>query len=181
MLVFGHTGITLGVTLVMGSSPSKISALFKRLDLRLLLLGSLLPDIIDKPLGHFFFRETLNNGRLFSHSLLFLFALSVAGYMLFRRGHVWLVTLATGNFWHLAFDQIWLSPRTLLWPFLGMIFEKPGIDNLLAHWLYELISNPQVYIPEIIGALALASFGLRLLRHRSLISFVKSGKTGSAA
>jgi hypothetical protein len=32
------------------------------LDIRLLLLGSLLPDIIDKPVGIYFFRDTVSSG-----------------------------------------------------------------------------------------------------------------------
>lgn len=181
MLVFGHTGITLGVTLALGSHPSRMSTFIKRFDLRLLLVGSILPDIIDKPLGHFFFRETLNNGRLISHTLIFLLILSLAGYLLYRRGHLWLLTLAVGTFGHLVFDQMWQSPKTLFWPLFGFNFEKLTIDNLLAHWFSGLISSPAVYIPEIIGFLVLAWFGIRLLRRKSLLPFLKSGKTGFTA
>jgi hypothetical protein len=181
MLVFGHAGITLGITLALGSQPPKFSAFTKRLDLRLLLFGSLLPDIIDKPLGHLLFRETLNNGRLVGHTLVFLLILSLAGHLLYRRGHLWLLTLAIGSFWHLVFDWMWLDSRTLLWPLFGTSFERLAIDNLLAHWFYSLISNPAVYIPEIIGVLTLAWFGLHLLQKRSLLPFLKYGKTGSTS
>ena len=182
MLVFGHAGITLGATLLLGStSPrihfatSRISPLIRRLDLRLILLGSLLPDIIDKPLGHFIFRETLSNGRIFSHTLLFLAIISLAGFLLYRRWErTWLLTLAIGSFWHLILDEMWLAPRTLLWPAFGFTFEKLAIDNLLSHWFYAL-TYPEVYIPEIIGALVLAWFGLRLIRHRQVLSFLKQG------
>ena len=33
-------------------------------------LGAILPDLIDKPLGHLLLNETLNNGRIFFHGLL---------------------------------------------------------------------------------------------------------------
>lgn len=133
--------------MALGSHPSGISAFVKRQDLRLLLLGSLLPDIIDKPVGHFFFRETLSNGRIYSHTLLFLLIISLGGYLLYRRGHLWLVTLAIGTFWHLILDEIWLSPRTLLWPFFGTAFQKLAIDNLLTRWLYGLLHNPPGLYP----------------------------------
>jgi len=181
MLVFGHTGITLGVTLALGSHPSRISDFLKRLDLRVLLVGSLLPDIIDKPLGHFFFRETLNNGRIFGHTLVFLLILGIAGYLLYRRGHLWLLTLALGTFWHLIFDLMWLDPRTLLWPLFGLGFEKGAIDNVLSYWFFILFHDPADYIPEIIGLLVLAWFGIRLLRKKSLLPFIKSGKTSSTS
>jgi hypothetical protein len=183
LLVFGHAGITLGATLLLGStSPrihfatSRISPLIRRLDLRLILLGSLLPDIIDKPLGHFIFRETLSNGRIFSHTLLFLAIISLAGFLLYRHYQkAWLLALATGSFWHLILDEMWLAPRTLLWPAFGFAFEKLAIDNLFSYVLHGLLTYPKVYIPEIVGALVLAWFGLRLIRHRQVLSFLKQG------
>jgi len=79
MLIFGHAGITLGTAIFLNgtlaknypfhtredkkikhprsSSDSRISwltSLGNRIDIRLLLVGSLLPDIIDKPIGQFF-------------------------------------------------------------------------------------------------------------------------------
>jgi hypothetical protein len=176
LLVFGHTGITLGVTLALGSPPSKIKTFVKRLDLRLLLLGSLLPDIIDKPLGHIFLRETLNNGRIFSHTMFFLLVISLAGYLLYRRGQLWLLTLAIGIFWHLVLDQMWLNPQTLLWPAFGFGFEKLAIDNLVSQLLYDLLREPEVYVPEIAGVLVLTWFGLKLLWQKSLLSFLKTGQ-----
>ncbi len=37
-----------------------------------MLIGSMLPDIIDKPLGGLICKETLGNGRTYAHTLLFL-------------------------------------------------------------------------------------------------------------
>ena len=82
MLVLGHAGITLGAaTLVAGALKSSHSSqvggiswfilLGRYIDIRLLLVGSLLPDIIDKPIGQYFLVETFSNGRIFSHTLLF--------------------------------------------------------------------------------------------------------------
>ncbi len=47
------------------------------IDVRLLMLGSILPDLIDKPLGHLIFPE--DNGRIFAHSLLFVILLVLIG------------------------------------------------------------------------------------------------------
>jgi len=69
MLIFGHAGITLGATALLngaltksyslcaGGRASWLASLGNRIDIRLLLLGSLLPDIIDKPAGQFSFDE----------------------------------------------------------------------------------------------------------------------------
>ena len=86
MLIFGHAGITLGAAVIVSSvaynrksqdveKRSNLSSLPAYLDIRLLLIGSLLPDIIDKPVGQLIFRETFSNGRIFSHTLLFLLRL----------------------------------------------------------------------------------------------------------
>ncbi|MBA7692845.1 hypothetical protein ES703_101414 [subsurface metagenome] len=81
MLIFGHVGITLGAavflngaltksySLCAGGRASGLASLGNRIDIRLLLLGSLLPDIIDKPIGQFFFRDTFSNGRIFCHPI----------------------------------------------------------------------------------------------------------------
>jgi len=129
MLILGHAGITLGAaTLLSGalrikhsSQDRKVSwftSLSSYIDIRLLLIGSLLPDIIDKPVGQLFFREIFSQGRIFSHTLLFLVIITMAGYYLYkRRRAVWLLTLSFGTFMHLILDEIWNAPRTLFWPF----------------------------------------------------------------
>ena len=98
MFVFGHLGITLGAAaLVSGavtnwrkqsngqaiSKPDSQSYLertgFKSLsdflDIRLLMIGSLTPDIIDKPLAFFGF----GGGRSITHTLLVFLILSITG------------------------------------------------------------------------------------------------------
>src|SRR4030042_5426408 len=118
MLIFAHAGIALGAaTLVAGvankkqsSHNTKISwfaSLSRYVDIRILLVGSLLPDIIDKPVWQYFFRETFSNGRIFSHTLLFFLVLAIAGYYLYRRyRQVWLLTLAAGAFSPLVPDRV---------------------------------------------------------------------------
>ena len=68
------------------SKPSSKTSLFRslanRVDIRFLLIGSLLPDIIDKPIGVYFFRETFSNGRIFSHTLLFLISITIIGLLI---------------------------------------------------------------------------------------------------
>jgi len=97
MLLFAHIGLTLGTALgakkiytsvqkdgdtaeipaaKAGSGRFAFDYLAGGLfDLRLWVLGGLLPDIIDKPVGFLFF----NNGRIFSHSLVFFLLLLGAG------------------------------------------------------------------------------------------------------
>jgi hypothetical protein len=87
-------------------------------DIRWLIIGLLLPDIIDKPAGLLFFKSTFYNGRIFSH-LLFLFIILLAGLYLYQnRKQIWLIVLATGT----SLTSFWMrcgDPPTLLWPIYG--------------------------------------------------------------
>ena len=60
MFLLGHLGITLGVIFFFSGrhAPKPV------LDYRLIIVLAMLPDIIDKVLGHVVFRDNLDNGRL---------------------------------------------------------------------------------------------------------------------
>lgn len=208
MLLFGHIGITLasaaigsgiigkihyGITKNRGketllaksshranSKASFFNSLANRLDIRFLLIGSLLPDIIDKPIGVYFFRETFSNGRIFSHTLLFLVLVMVAGLLVVKKysGKTWGLALSIGTLFHLILDQMWLMPRTLLWPLFGIGFEGIETANWLRSLLHALLEEPELYVPEIIGLAVLAWFVLKLLRRGAIMAFLRQGKVG---
>jgi len=199
MLILGHTGITLGAAALLtgalergrfsravkgSEKPSSEKAswftmLWRRADIRLLLIGALLPDIIDKPVGQYFFRETFSNGRIFSHTLLFLILVTVAGlYLYWRRNSGWLLVLSFGTFTHLALDQMWRAPRTLFWPVLGSVFARIELVDWAPNILLVMLTSPEVYIPELVGAIVLFWFGLVLVRRRRVFAFIRYGKVG---
>ena len=135
------------------------------LDVRLLLLGSMLPDIIDKPVGHLFFDSTFHNGRIFTHTLLVCLAFWAAGLWLYRqKGKTWLLALALGVLAHLVLDSIWLSPQTLFWPLYGWHFPSLDDSNIIGEWLASLFSEPAVYLTEIAGLIIMAIYGAWLMR-----------------
>lgn len=144
------------------------------IDYRIVLLGSLLPDIIDKPLWLLAVGYIAPSGRGYAHTLLFNLALFICGLILFRYRKSWLLIISLCSFMHLIFDQIWNSPVVLLWPLLGPIPEKETTG-----WLFNitqaLFSYPSVYIPEIIGLVIVLLFAYRLMIRRSFISFIRSG------
>jgi hypothetical membrane protein len=148
-----------------------------RIDYRLVLVGSLLPDIIDKPVGGLLFRGFFSNTRIFSHTLLFLAILTVAAVYLYRKkGQTWLVALSFGTFLHLILDGMWREPRTLLWPLYGWAFERVDLSHWLQDMLYVLMTNPGVNIPEIIGAIILIIFMIWLVYKRKVYAFVTKGE-----
>ena len=161
----------------LGKNPSVwLTTLSEYVDIRLLLVGSMLPDIIDKPVGMFFFRETFSSGRIFAHSLLFLVVLSAVGLYLYKKWRkTWLLVLASGTFIHLALDQIWLMPKTVLWPLLGFSFERIEITDWYTLWFREMISYPEVFIPELIGLGILLWFGAALVARKKVGTFLKRG------
>jgi len=162
---------------LMVRSTSWFSRLNKYLDIRILLVGSMLPDIIDKPVGQLLFRETFGNGRIFSHSLLFSVLIALPGLYLYRRYHKsWLAGLAAGSFMHLLLDQMWQTPRTLFWPFQGLAFERVDLTDWFGNLFKAVVNDPSVYIPELIGLVVLAVFGWVLVRRKTLLSFLRYGQ-----
>jgi len=199
MLLFAHTGITVGAVWLAGkvtpqachsihkNGASKETAGFKTprpktcqfIDYRLLLLGSMLPDIIDKPLGLWLLSEDLSNGRIYGHTLLMLVLLGVSGAGLYAlHRNMALLVVALGTFFHLLLDQMWANPRTLLWPFLGLDFGKIQPENWLSNLIEALTTRPEVYIPEIAGLIVLGIFAWPLVRQSKLIDFLKTGRAG---
>ena len=206
MLLFAHTGIPLGVAWlshkailqVRRRNAAKLKASrdnvagtadslsvdcsgtdspASRLDYRLILLGSMLPDLIDKPLGIWVLRDTLSNGRVFAHTLLFaVLLLAVGVYVYISRRKLNLVCLSFGNIAHLGLDAMWLDPRTLFWPLYGWSFEKTDIGHWLERIIVSLGTEPGVYIPEIVGALLLGIFLVSLIRQGKLYRFLRDGE-----
>ncbi len=160
-----------------GSKPSFYRSLANRMDIRFLLIGSLLPDIIDKPIGVYFFRETFSNGRIFSHTLLFFVLITIVGFLINKySGKTWGLALSFGTLFHLILDEMWLTPQTLLWPLYGFGFDKYEIANWLVNILHGLLEKPKLYVPEIIGFVVLMLFIWELLHRRAIIRFLRKGR-----
>ncbi len=122
MLLFGHIGITLGVYFGLAFFFPQLGTFINP---AYLVIGSLLPDLIDKPLGIVVFSSRIANGRIIGHTLLFSLTLLLIGLSLFyKMGDNRVLTLAVGSFFHLIEDRIWRSPRTFLWPLRGWRFRK---------------------------------------------------------
>jgi len=195
MLLLGHTGITLGVAVAVEAlrTPRTSSAaaraaflprrlgdafvsLSHRVDLRVLLVGSLLPDIIDKPVGLLLFPDLFGTGRLFCHTLLFCLLLAVMGAWRYRlRRTSGLLVLSCGCAMHLLLDGMWRTPETLLWPAMGLVLRGETHDHWLRTIFFELFSRPEAYLPEIAGAMILVPLSLVLVRRGSLSRFLRTG------
>src|SRR4030043_846688 len=181
MLIFAHTGITLGAGSIIADTvnrrPSWFASLSHYLDIRWLLGGSLLPDIIDKPVGQYLFRNTFSNGRIFSHTLLFLIVITAVGFYLYKRHrHIWMLSLAAGTFTHLLLDAMWQTPSTLFWPLSGFTFKRVELEGWAQNIFHALFSDPSVYVPEIIGLAVLLWFAVAVIRRKKVGAFIKKSK-----
>ena len=212
MLLFAHAGIALGAGILLdkslfGSQPfstgsksqsspcmlsahncppgnwtSHLTSVKNHLDYRFLLIGSLLPDLIDKPVGGVFFYETFQNSRIFAHTLCFTIFLAILGIYVYKKWKkLWFLILSFGSAIHLILDKMWLNPGALLWPIYGWSFVKSDATNFFT-WLPEmflaLTINPYVYMPEILGFGILAWFAARMIQTRNVHAFVRTGLAG---
>lgn len=198
MFIFGHIGITVGAATIISGLATKsrpdqnkkeaelenhqkrksllaswFESLANFMDVRLLIIGSMLPDIIDKPLGMIF----LENGRTYFHTLIIALIVFGLGLYLYRsRKSIWLLTLNIGMFSHLILDYMWQTPDTLFWPLFGWTFPMENPASWLSNWLSTLIHNPAVYISEVAGLLILMSILWFLIGKRKLWNFFLKGK-----
>jgi hypothetical protein len=159
MLVFGH----------LAAGTVACHAADRDADLRWVVFFTLLADIVDKPLGLIVFRETINNGRVWFHSLLVNLVISVV-ILAWRRSTVLVLAL-----WlHQLCDKMWTRPWVALWPITGAFAYR---DLPLSDWVYSVLS-PYNVISDAIGLAALAFFAWRyeLYRKERLRDFLRSGQ-----
>ena len=151
-------------------------SLSHRMDLRVLLAGSLLPDIIDKPVGLLLFPDLFGTGRLFCHTLLFCLLFAVAGAWRYRlRRTSGLLVLSYGAAMHLVLDGMWRNPETLFWPAMGLILRGETHDQWLRTIFLALFTHPEAYLPEIAGAMILVPLSLVMVRRGSFSRFLRTG------
>jgi inner membrane protein len=179
MIFFGHLGITTGVIKTYEKVSKKDKDLSHGMDIdyRVVLVGSFLPDIIDKPIGAVLFRSTFHNSRIFAHTLVFSILFLIAGiYMVYTRRKTNVLLIGICCLIHLILDSMWLYPAILFWPFYGWEFPVRPEGNWLASDFTRLFTDPSYYLPEIIGFIILAYSFVKLIRNKQLKNFIKEGK-----
>ena len=144
------------------------------------MVAALLPDLVDKPLGHLFLQDTLDNGRIFAHSLLFLGLLAAASLAVRKKYGPLVIALLAGVVSHLLLDSMWSNPTTLFWPLLGP-FVQDHYPDYFGNAVVAELSAPSEYafmlgVAVIVAAVwgdrlgpRLRSMGDILLRHRRIV------------
>lgn len=176
MIFFGHIGITIAFVFLV------FLFLREKVDYRFVIVGSILPDLIDKPLGQIILYSVFQNGRIISHTLLFIAVLTLIGIYVEKRYRSTAVEfLALGALMHLVLDQMWNTPQTLFWPLLGWAFPKEDLSGYIGYLLDELLHRPDVYVPEVIGFFIVIAFIYynRLYQYEPLKAFILNGTLGN--
>ena len=128
----------------------------ERMDLRFLVLGAVVADLVDTPIGLLGY-GSLGAVRLGSHSLLVASVVMVVVVALTRRGRPrrrWMA-LAVGMLAHLVLDAMWADQETFLWPFLGWEFTAAG-PATVGGYLREVLTDPVMWAGELAGFVYLA-------------------------
>lgn len=143
-MIFWHLGATIWLFRYVFRDP--------KVDLRFLALGSMLPDLIDKPIGTVLFAESIGTGRWVGHTLMFSTVLMVAVLLATRRGRrrrAWMA-LTIGAMLHLILDGMWTTPEVLFWPLLGLEFP-PGPEAYWSGLLGRIFDGPWAILGELVG------------------------------
>lgn len=194
MFILGHAGITFGVALAAHTLSTRsretehtssslgarlreqVHGLSQRIDLRVLFVGALLPDVIDKPLGLLLLPDIYGSGRLFGHSLLFVLAIGLAGAWLHRaRTRNWLLVLTFGAAMHLLLDAMWRAPSVLFWPFVGSLPQGGSPEAWLTRVLATPAQNPSALVSEAVGLVLLIPLIWTVLRGPGPWRFLRHG------
>ena len=197
MDVFGHVGLTLAAaypaeqlirwcpgvnrqpqaTATSGEPPDDAPR-SSWLDYRMVIVGSLIPDLIDKPFGLFVASDLVNSAsRSIAHGIVFALLLIGLSTLTFQRTRLHgLLDLAGAAAGHLFLDQMWRQPEIALWPFLGWSFPAGTAD--LTEWSSSHLRDLMAFytdVPEFVGVAVILLFALRLWRTRAVVPFLRTG------
>jgi len=153
MLPLGHIGVNFIILFRM---------IKNRRNFILLIIGSLLPDIIDKPLGLTIYHG-FGNGRLIAHTLIFNLVLLLLIFVFKRK----LLIIPIASFLHLIEDEMWKDPIILFYPFFGDFPKKPivPLDKRL-RTILNAYRNPSILFSDALGLALLLFFVGYLTKHQ---------------
>lgn len=167
MYIFGHIGLT----------AAAARAADEETDLRLAILLSILPDLIDKPAA--ILLPAMLNGcsRGFGHTLLgasMLLAILLARRRRLRSSLI----LAACYAGHFLLDRMWLSdgPVILLWPLLGALTQHPPAHAKAPNLMTYYIAGEALGLALALGL----AWRHRLFARARWIAFLRTGRLAPA-
>ncbi len=130
-MVLWPVGVALGLVWLVFRDPA--------FDYRMVVVGALLPDLLDAPFGGARLAHTL----LAAVAVLTLVMVATRGRRHVRRS---LLAVPIGMFAHLVADGMWARTETFWWPFFGrpLSGRVPAIDHGLGVLLLEEVAGAAI-------------------------------------
>jgi hypothetical protein len=126
--------------------------------------GSVLPDFVDKGLGYIIFSSSLDNGRIFFHSIGMVLVFAVVGLFVWKyyRYFAFLV-IGFGVLLYQLADVMGTSPVTWYYPLLG-----PSPVDVTPDYFEQEILAEFTSVTELIFFVAIMAFAFLLYRNKTL-------------
>ena len=142
-MLFWHVGATLWLFRWIFRDP--------KVDIRFLVAGAILPDLIDLTIGTVVLADRYSTGELWFHSLLLPTVYMAVVVAMTRRGRRRRAFMAVGIglLFHLLLDGMWANQDVFLWPFFGAIPAGEAPFWPLA-W-ERALNDPWRWVKEAIG------------------------------
>jgi len=140
------------------------------------ILGSILPDLIDKSLA-LLFPSVLGEGRTVFHALMIVIIIFLCILIFFRSVSRWLgAGVACAILFHHVFDEMWTLPTTWFYPLLGP-FQGHLIPDYIGTYFWYEITNPSEWMFVIGSVMILAQsyHYLPVIPHIRRSDFLKTG------
>ncbi|HEX6145379.1 MAG TPA: metal-dependent hydrolase [Acidimicrobiia bacterium] len=143
-MLFWHLGATLWLFRWIFRDP--------KVDVRFLLTGAVLPDVVDLTLGTMVLAGTYSSGELWLHTLLAPTVYATGVLLLTRRGRRRRAYMALGVGWllHILLDGLWTDPEVLFWPFFGWEFPAGEAPFWPLAW-QRALADPWRWATELVG------------------------------
>jgi hypothetical protein len=129
----------------------------QRIDYRAILLGAVVPDLVDGFLGLFLFEGP--SGRWIAHTLMAPVVVAIV-IVAAARGTTRLALFGVPVGWltHLVADAMWRAPETFMWPLFGTDFARAPAEPYSWDLLTDPLAHGWTWAGELAGLVLLAWF-----------------------
>lgn len=170
-MLFWHLGATLWLFRWIFRDP--------KVDVRFLLAGAILPDLVDLALGTSILADSFSSGELWFHTLLAPTVYMIGVLIVTRRGRRRRALMALGVGWlfHILLDGMWNDPELLFWPFFGWDLPAGESPFWLLAW-ERAMADPWRWVLEAVGLsyLTWLWFASGLNREKRREGLVRTGR-----
>ncbi|MCK9580507.1 MAG: metal-dependent hydrolase [Methanoregula sp.] len=106
------------------------------------IVGAILPDLIDKPVGYLLFPTTIGYGRIYNHTLLIALLVLAIGLTIWKlKKDPGVIALGMGILSHQILDLMWRQPQSWYYPFFGP-FQAGTTKDYFFTMLMRELNNP---------------------------------------